>query len=365
MPESEYYKKLKEAVSKQEGLFNAHLHLDRASTLDEKFWEHAGINPVEASSYSLKAKQNLTGNLHLGPAYEKSSLLERMEEQLDLMISVGTKRADSFIDVSPDIGFVALDAALELKEKKKNQIDFRIGAYPIFGFRDDLPQRWEIFLEGAKRADYIGTLPERDDKKDHPNHVGFIEHFKRTLKLACELKKPIHYHVDQTNNPAENGTETLVDAVKWLDVPKIDKHPSVWAVHSISSSAYDEKRFQILLDNLSEYNIGVICCPSAAISMRQLRPINAPTHNSIARILEMLAKEIPVRIGSDNVADIFLPSTTSNLYDEIFMLSNSVRFYNTSIMTKLATGKELNDVDREMIERSLAQDKEIFGKLKI
>jgi hypothetical protein len=43
-----------------------------------------------------------------------------------------------------------------------------------------------------------------------------------------------------------------------------------------------------MVDKLLKNNIGIITCPSAAISMRQLRPIKTYTHNSIARVLEML-----------------------------------------------------------------------------
>lgn len=365
IPKSEFYRLVQSAVEKYGGLFNAHLHLDRSSTLDRRYLEHMSMDPIEASSYPLRVKQNLTGDLHRGPAYERDDLKRRIGMNLDQMIELGTTRADSFIDVSCDnVGLTALDVALELKEEKKEQIDFRVGAYPIFGFKDSEPQRWELFVEAAKRVDYIGCLPERDDNKYHPNHIGFDEHFKRTLQLAIELGKPIHYHVDQANDPRENGTETLVQAVRWVGAPVIGSdEPSVWAVHAISPSAYDENRFKTLIEGLGEYNIGVISCPTAALSMRQLRPIQTPIHNSIARVLDMLGAEIPLRIGSDNIADVFLPSTTASLYDELLVLSNVIRFYNPDILGKLGSGSKLTDMDRELVSRSLEQDRKAFSNL--
>lgn len=365
-PKSEYFERLAKNVNKYGGLFNAHLHLDRASTLDKKYLEHMSMDPVEASSYPLSVKQNITGDLHRGLAYERNDLARRMEDQLDIMIELGTKRADSFIDVSNDnVGLTGLEVALELKEKKKQDIDFRVGAYAVFGFKDSEPRQWEIFVDAANMSDFLGCLPERDDKKYHPRHIGYDEHFRRTLRLANDLGKPIQYHVDQANDSREIGTETLIQAVRWLGGPILDKDdPSVWAIHAISPSAYDEARFQKLLNELSEYNIGVICCPTAAISMRQLRPIESPTHNSIARVLEMLVEGIPVRIGSDNIADIFLPSTTASLYDEALVLSNATRFYNPDILAKILCGKELTDMDRELIYKSLEQDRKVFDDLR-
>ena len=322
------------------------------------------MDPLEASSYSLRVKQNLTGDLHRGPAYERDELRCRMEHNLNKMIECGTRRADSFIDVSNDnVGLTALEIALELKEEKKDKIDFRVGAYPIFGFKDSEPERWELFVEGAKKADYIGSLPERDDKREHPRHIGYDENIKRTLALGRELGKPVHYHVDQGNDPHENGTETLVEAVRWLGQPMDRKEPSVWAVHAISPSCYSEERFERLMDGMKRSNIGVICCPTAAISMRQLRIYETPTHNSIARVMEMMANEIPVRIGSDNIEDVFLPSTTPSLYDEMIVLSNAIRFYNPDILAKLSTGKGMTDMDRELVNRSLEQDKKVYDSL--
>jgi cytosine/adenosine deaminase-related metal-dependent hydrolase len=354
--DEEFYGYIGEAVEDYGGFFNAHLHLDRAGTLKAEYLEHASMDPIEASSEPLRVKQNLTGEMHKGPAYAKANLIYRIEKQLDKMIKQGTRRCDSLIDVSYDdgVGLTALEAALKAKKNKKNKIDFRVAAYPIFGFKDEKPERWDLFEEAAKKADYIGCLPERDCEKTYPDHIGFVEHFRRTLNLAIKLGKPIHYHVDQKNDPSEKGTETLIEAVKWLGSPDIGSdEPSVWAVHVISPSAYDEERFQRLLYGLKKYNIGVICCPSAGVSMWQDRSIMAPTHNSIARVLDMLLEEIPVRIGSDNVSDVFLPATVSNLYMELFMISHALRISQPDILAKLACGKELNDMDRERVRRAI------------
>lgn len=366
MPSSEFYQRLEQAVKKYGGLVNAHLHLDRSGTLDSRYLSHVGMDPLQASAYSLRVKQNLTGDLHRGPAYDADDLRYRIGQRLEEMISVGTTTAYSFIDVSADrVGLTAFDVALQLKAERRGQIDFQVGAYPIFGFKDTEPQRWELFVEAATKADFLGTLPERDDKIHHPRHIGYDEHVRRTLRLAQELHKPIHYHLDQANDPRENGMETVLEAVRWLGSPKIEgvTGPTVWGVHVISPSAYDESRFERMLENIGRYAVGVISCPSAAISMRQLRPLQAPTHNSMARVIEMLERKIPVRLGSDNIADVFLPSTTASLYDEAFIFSNAARFYNVDILAKLMCAAPLNDMDREVIRSHLQQDREVFKAL--
>ena len=175
--------------------------------------------------------------------------------------------------------------------------------------------------------------------------------------MSQELKKSIHVHVDQRNDPREDGTERIIRAVNQLCV-SVDRalEPMIWLVHVISPSTYDEARFQATLDALLELNLGVICCPSAALSMRQLRPIATPTYNSIARLLEMLAAGIHVRLGSDNICDITSPAGTCDLLNEIFVLSNALRYYDVDILASLAAGLRLNGAQRDRVRAHLATD---------
>lgn len=356
-----YEKKLLKRAEEYGGWVNAHAHLDRADTLDPRYWERASIDPLEAATLSLKVKQNLTGELHKSGAYSYKDLKDRMAHQLERMICFGTKMVASLIDATPDIGLKAIIPALELKEEFKGRIDFRVGTQPIFGFKNPVvnSDRWDIFAEASRRCDFLGALPEKDDA---PDRIGCDAHLKKVLELGIELGKEVHVHIDQGNDPRENGTETLIQAVKWIGSPKISQHffPTVWAVHALSPSCYDEYRFKKLLDGLKEYNIGVICCPRAALSMRQLRPLQAPIHNSVARILEMIKWEIPLRIGTDNIADIFIPTGDANMMEELVYLADSLRFYVLDLWAKIGCGETPNDMDREQVSRALYQDSKVF-----
>jgi cytosine/adenosine deaminase-related metal-dependent hydrolase len=137
-----------------------------------------------------------------------------------------------------------------------------------------------------------------------------------------------------------------------------EEEPQIWLVHVISPSAYDDTRFSSVINALVELNIGVICCPSAAISMRQIRHFAAPTHNSIARVIEMLAAGVHVRVGSDNVCDITSPAGTIDLIDEIFVLANAIRYYDLDIMASLAAGRRLNAQDQARLAAHLRHDRE-------
>jgi len=353
-----YYKALHAAIKEQGGMFNAHLHLDRAGTIEKRYLHGLNINPFEASYISLAQKHGIISAIHDGPAYEREDLSSRANQYLDIMVAAGTTRASTFVDVSCDrVGLTALELMIEIKRQRQNELDLEVGAYSPLGFKNSEPERWSLLEEGGQHADFLGSLPERDDCCDYPDHIGFEEHCRRMLLLGQRLGKPVHIHVDQRNDPADRGAELLLEAIKTVGAPLSDSsEPMVWLVHVISPTTYTEARFRALLEGLAQHHIGVICCPSAALSMRQLRPQKTPTGNSIARVLEMLAVGIDVRLGSDNIADICLPAGTANLLDEVFVLANALRFYDISILSKLAAGVRLGNMDREQLVRHLEYD---------
>ena len=360
MSDTPFFSRLRGRIAALGGICNAHLHLDRAGTLDDTLRLLAGGGgPGDSSALSLSAKHAIIPLIHASPCYDPPRLAARVAGYLDLLAAAGTTRADTVVDTTTDrVGLTALETFLELRAACRGRLDLRVGAYSPLGFRDAEPDRWALVEEGARLADFIGGLPERDDRLLYPDHIGYDESCRRLVTLAADLGKPLHLHVDQKNLAAEDGTERALQAIADLQLagPPAGAEPAIWLVHAISPSAYDEPRFRDLLGRMAALGVGVICCPSAAISMRQVRPVPAPTHNSIARVLEMLAAGIPVRVGSDNVCDITSPAGTTDLVQELFVLSNAVRFYDEGVLAKLGAGLPLDAAERGVIVEHLDRD---------
>lgn len=367
--ETPFFSELRDRIQALGGIFNAHLHLDRSGTYHETNELLSAGNPGAETSYlSLSAKHSLIPAIHASRCYDDEELSGRVDAFLDLMVNSGTTRADTLVDVTSDrVQLSALKQLLALKHARRGTLDFQIGAYSPLGYKDSEPERWELLVEGARLADFIGALPERDDQADYPDHIGFDEHCRRMLLLSQQLGKPLHIHVDQKNFPLEDGTERVIRTIRELGIPAPDagSEPTTWLIHVISPSTYDEPRFRRLLDALAEHNIGVICCPSAAISMRQIRPVPTPTYNSIARVMDMLAAGIPVRVGSDNICDITSPAGTADMLDELFVLCNAVRFYDIDILAKMGAGRPLDAAEiarvREHLKRDEAEVQRVVG----
>jgi cytosine/creatinine deaminase len=355
--QSPFFARIRTASKALGGFHNAHLHLDRAGTLETPSNQDSAAGQG-TSSLSLSKKHGLITHIHSGPFYETGSLAERLDYYLDRMVAAGTTRADTLVDVTTDgVGLRAFQAFRETKARRSGEINLGLGAYTPLGFRDDEPERWELVVEAARQADFIGSLPERDDTESYPQHIGFLEHCRRMLALAGELSKSIHIHVDQRNDASERGAETVLQAIAEVGVPSSPSgEPMVWLIHLISPSTYEEGRFRKLVEGLKSHNVGVICCPSAAISMRQFRPLKTPTFNSIARVLELLGEGVPVRVGSDNICDVCSPAGTPDLMWEIFVLCNAIRYYDEGALAKIAAGRALSEQECAAIRSHLSED---------
>lgn len=352
-----FYRSLRQLIADLGGMHNAHLHLDRYGTLDDRYLKEREHRILTNSHVSLHHKHSLIGDLHSGPAFEEADLRRRVNEALDTMVACRTRRADTLVDVTADcVGLSALHTLIDIKRSRAHEIDLRVGAYSPFGFRDDEPERWRLIEAGAELADFVAALPEADELSEYPEHIGFEEHCRRMLELARRRGCELHVHTDQRNEPGERGTERLLQVMHEMGNAVASGEPTVWAVHMISPTTYEDERFAALSQALVENNVGVIVCPSAALGMRQLRPIRTPTANSIPRVLELLASGVRVRLASDNIADICSPSTTADLVDEVFVLSAAIRYYDVEVLARLAAGQPLQAGELDRVRHHLERD---------
>ena len=78
---------------------------------------------------------------------------------------------------------------------------------------------------------------------------------------------------------------------------------------------------------MKELGVTVIVCPSAAISMKQNNSVYSPIHNSIAPVEILLEEGVNVKLGIDNIEDLFMPLVDGDLWFETRLLMESTRIY--------------------------------------
>jgi cytosine/adenosine deaminase-related metal-dependent hydrolase len=186
------------------------------------------------------------------------------------------------------------------------------------------PEARYLFDAALEHIDIIGGLPSRD-APDEEAHLDVL------LSAARATGKAVHVHVDQANSPHERETELLA-----RKVIEYGLEGQVAAVHSISLSAHTPEYRQQTYQLMREAGLTVVVCPSAALSMKAL-PYNAPIHNAIAPVVELLDAGINVALGTDNISDIYCPMNDGDLYTELRVLADACRFYDIPALVNIAT----------------------------
>ena len=302
-----WFKKLVTLVNLYGGFCNAHLHLDRTDTLKNDDWD-----------LSLKEKQQKIERINGPESFRRITRTAAI--YLTWFKQNGYRSAYTCVDTSPQIGSLFFDALVFARDMVN--FDLKIAAYSPGGL--DTTEKRQAFEKILPQADFICTLPERDSD--------FIKHCDYVFDQATIADKDVQMHIDQENTPRGRDLETLCS---YLGQNNFGGR--VWAVHAISMGCYSEIRFENLVNDLLKTNVGVICCPSAALGMAQDRSWYAPIHNSITRVKELYMAGVPVRLGSDNICDMFSPTSTPDLLQEIMLASNAVRYYDVEAWARMAS----------------------------
>lgn len=289
-----------------------HLHIDKSKTINNDILDQSFVH--------MKDKWHLMENIK--KQYTKDDLRNRMFNTTSSIVEQGCVKMRTFIDIDKTLELDALEVAIDIKNywKKKN-VDLQIGTQLLEGL--ETQKDIDLFNEAAKYVDFIGCLPSRD--KCPKKHLNIV------FNKACELNKCVEAHLDQCNIPTEKETELFCDYVK-----KYNYHGKARAIHCVSLSSQSIEYQNLIAKRLSDLNIGVIICPSAAISMTQHNEYNAPIHNSIAPVQTLLNHNVNIALGIDNIEDIFMPFCDGNLEFELRLLAESARIYDPNILLKIA-----------------------------
>jgi cytosine/creatinine deaminase len=305
-----------DAVERRGGLANHHAHFDKAYLIT--------MENLRLSQVDLQKKWELYKYLKENYTYE--DLVERISRGVETMIDQGATYCRTMVDADSTVGLLPARAAVEVKKRYADRIRFEFGVQPLQGVLD--PASYEQYAEACRMADYCGGLPSRDNPREEA-------HLDVVLSLAKELGKPVDVHVDQENNPLQMETELL--AMKTIEHGMQGR---VFGVHAISLAAKDEREQDRIIAKILEADLGIVICPSAALSMKQM-PMTAPLHNSIAPYPTLREAGVRLYLGIDNMHDLFMPIVDGDIWTECRMLMEACRFYDIEAVADWACSKPL------------------------
>jgi len=289
-----------------------HLHLDKSKTITPEL--------LDKSLTHMKEKWILMREIK--EKYTNASLEERMLSTTHHLVSQGCNNMRTFIDVDHIVGLEPLKVANKVKQYwKKLGINLQVGTQLLEGL--DTRENIDLFNKSLKYVDFIGCLPSRD--KDPEKHLDIV------FKKAKQLNMDVEAHLDQCNIPSERETEMFCD---WVE--KYQHQGKSRSVHSVSLACQPLDYQKKMAKRLRELDVGIIVCPSAAISMTQHSEFSSPIHNSIAPVKILLDEGVNIGLGVDNVEDIFMPFCDGDFLFELRLLAEAERIYKPDVLMGIA-----------------------------
>lgn len=301
-------------VERKGGFACYHAHFDKAYLIS--------MDNLRLSQVDMQKKWELYK--YLKENYTHEDLVERISRGVEKMRQQGVTYCRTHVDADSTVRLLPITAALEVKEKYRNDITLEIAIQPLQGVLDK--ESREYFIQACEKADLIGGLPSRD-RPTPEKHLDFL------MTLAKDLNKRLDVHIDQENNPDESETELL--AIKTIEHGMEGRVSGIHVISLASKPDYEQDRIIRLMKNAG---LSVTICPSAALSMKQL-PKLGPLHNSIAPLNKLLEQEIPVYLGVDNIHDLFMPLVDGDMWFESRLLMEACRFYDLDRISDLACDK--------------------------
>lgn len=288
-----------------------HLHIDKSMVVNKDI--------LKKSHSHMRNKWRLMRDIKSN--YTDEDLRNRMYLTTNNIVNQGCNNFRTFIDVDSIVGLKPLEISLEIKSYWKNLgVNMQVGMQTLEGL--ETSNNIKLFEEAAELVDFIGCLPSRDS--DPRRHLDIV------FSKAAELNKDVEAHLDQCNVPTEKETELFCEYVA-----KYEWQGRSRAIHCVSLSCHPIDYQNHICRLLHDLKIGVIVCPSAAISMVQEANQVAPIHNSIAPIHLLLQNNVQIGLGVDNILDLFMPMCDGDMMFELRLLAESARIYDPDILAEI------------------------------
>ncbi|PSW19958.1 cytosine deaminase [Photobacterium sanctipauli] len=273
-----------------------HIHLDTTQTAGEPNW-------------------NISGTLFEGIERwaERKSMLSiedvkaRAKQTLKWQIANGVQHVRTHVDVS-DPTLIALKAMLEVKEEMKQWVDIQIVAFPQEGILS-YPNGKELLEEAVKLgADVIGAIPHFEFTREYG-----VESLHYVFELARKYDRLIDVHCDEIDDEQSRFVETLAALAH-----KFEMGDKVTASHTTAMHSYNGAYASRLFRLLKMSGISFVANPLVNIHL-QGRFDDYPKRRGVTRVKEMLASDINVCFGHDDVFDPWYPLGTANMMQVLHM----------------------------------------------
>jgi cytosine deaminase len=273
-----------------------HIHLDTTQTAGEPHWNQSGTL-FEGIERWAERKALLS----------HEDVKARAWKTLKWQIANGIQFVRTHVDVS-DPTLTALKAMLEVKQEVAPWVDLQIVAFPQEGILSY--PNGEALLEEALQlgADVVGAIPHFEFTREYG-----VESLHIAFALAKKYNRPLDIHCDEIDDEQSRFVETVAALAH-----KEGMGPRVTASHTTAMHSYNGAYTSRLFRLLKLSGINFVANPLVNIHL-QGRFDDYPKRRGITRVKELLAADINVCFGHDDVFDPWYPLGTGNMLQVLHM----------------------------------------------
>ncbi len=275
-----------------ESFANPHLHLDKVYTLgmlDSRSIEsyHGGEMGAAMTAIEQAAR--------VKKKYDQRWILRNVRKALRLAARFGNTHIRAFADIDSKARLIGVKALLKAREEFKGVVDVQVVAFPQDGVVRE-PGTADLVREAMDLgADVVGGIPWIEyTAEDEQKHIDEM------FEIARVYDADVSMLVDDAGDPGLRTLEMMATrAIRngWTG--------RCLAHHARAMSMYPEPYFRKISALLNKAGMGVVTDPHTG-----------PLH---ARAQELIAQNVLVALGQDDIADAYYPFGRNNMLEVGFL----------------------------------------------
>lgn len=281
-------------------LTDAHLHLEKAFLLDRMDEDAATL--ADAIRLTAQLKARFTGD----------DIHARASRVLDREIAHGVGHVRCHVEIDDTLGMLAMETILALREEYASQIEVQIVAFPQEGIFTQRRGR-ELMVEALRLgADAVGGIPYND--------LDPLEHLDFVFDLATAWGKPLDFHIDFSDDPAELNILPVIERTRSLGLAG-----RVSVGHLTSLGSVPRAEAEAIAQQLAEAGISVMTMPATDLYLNG-RGDEQAQRRGLTPARMLLDAGVNVALATNNIQNPFTPFGRGNILDIARLFAETAQF---------------------------------------
>ncbi len=278
-----------------ESYVNPHLHLCKVWTLP--MMEEEALKAYQADGMA-KAMSGIELASKIKEKYAESWIVENARRAVALAALYGNLHIRAFADVDSKARLEGVKALIKVRDEFRGIVDIQVVAFAQDGIVREAGAADLMREAMTLGADVVGGIPWIEfTEADAAAHV------RTCFDLAQEFNKDVSMLLDDAGDPSLRTLEMMaVEAIRrgWQG--------RALAHHCRATSLYPLPYVQRLARILQSARVAVVTDPHTG-----------PLH---ARVKELLAENVLVCLGQDDISDAYYPFGRNNMLEVAFLASH-------------------------------------------